>query len=77
MKTIPLLFLGMVLPLSATAVLAKTVTTPENDNDRVINTIAGPAPLRAAPDARTSKRPNQKELKKTKVKPKPPLTDPN
>lgn len=61
--------LALAIPASA-----KSVSAPQNDSERVTNTLAGPPPTE---NKLTPAKPSKKELKKAKVKPKPPLNDPN
>lgn len=61
------------------AAMAKTTNTGGTSNERVANTLAGPPPTpnSAAAANAGARQPGKAELRKSKVKPKPPLTDPN
>lgn len=56
-------------------VFAKVTSGTQSDNERVMNTVAGPAPSNPTP--KSNAQPSKKELKKARIKPKPPLNDPN
>lgn len=74
MKLIGILVVSGALALATTPASAKSASAPQNDNERVTNTVAGPPPT---PNKATVMQPSKNELKKSKIKPKPPLTDPN
>jgi hypothetical protein len=74
MKPIAIFVVVAAFSLVTIAASAKTATAPQNDNERVVNTVAGPAPTPKAADAA---QPTKKELKKSKVRQKPALNDPN
>lgn len=66
--------------LASVAATAKTVTnTPRSTNEQSVNGVAGPPPAKkvASADDKSSAQPSKKALKKTKIKPPPPLHDPN
>ena len=56
---------------------AKNVTAPQSDSERITNTVAGPPPAGTKSKPADTAQPTKATLKKSKVKPKPPLTDPN
>jgi hypothetical protein len=65
--------------LASVSVTAKTVTNPpRSTNEQSVNGVAGPPPAKkVASDDKSSVQPSKKALKKTKVRPPPPLHDPN
>lgn len=78
MKPVAIFVLVAALPL--VPAVAKTKTISGTDNQRVTSTTAGPdAAANAGPkdNASTTDKPSKRELKKSKVAPKPPLSDPN
>lgn len=80
MKPIAILVLVAILPLGMAAASAKTKTISGSDNHRVVSTTAGPdAAANGGPkdNASTTDKPSRKELEKSKIKPKPPFSDPN
>jgi hypothetical protein len=74
MKIIGIFVVSGVLALAAVPASAKSASAPQNDSERITNTLAGPPPT---PNKAATTQPSKKELKKAKVKPKPPLNDPN
>lgn len=81
MKLVAPLILAAAFSLATVAASAKTVTTDtsQNSNDRSVNAVAGPAPHKKVASA-TDKpvaQPSKKVLRKSKIKPPPPLHDPN
>lgn len=84
MKPMMICAFAAALSLAAAGASARTEKAPQNDNDRVTNTLAGPPPtpnkaeVADAPEAKgATAQPSKKALKKSKVKQKPPLNDPN
>lgn len=54
---------------------AKVTAAVQNDNERIVNTVAGPAPSKEVNKSAAQSR--KKTITKTRIKPKPPLNDPN
>ncbi len=77
MKPIANLAMIAAFSLAAASVSAKTVTSSQKEDERVVNTVAGPGPTPNKQKAADVSQPAKKDLKKSKVKQKPPLTDPN
>ena len=80
MKPIAIFVLVAAFSVAAVATSAKNATAPGNTNERIVSGVAGP---RAAADtsqrtmAAKGQQPSKSDLKKAKVRPKPPLQDPN
>ena len=80
MKPIAIFVLVAAFAMAAIATSAKNATAPGNTNERMVSGVAGPKAAaetsqRAA--AAKGEQPSKSELRKAKVKPKPPLQDPN
>ena len=57
---------------------AKTVTMPaKHPNEQSVNGVAGPTPKKVVNTDKPSAQPSKATLKKTKIKPPPPMHDPN
>jgi hypothetical protein len=74
MKHLPAAFVGVFLAINPASTFAKVVTIEQKDNERVVTTVAGPAPSKGKSDSAAP--PSKAELEKAKIKPKPPMTDP-
>ena len=80
MKPIAIFVLVAAFSVAAVATSAKNATAPGDTNERIVSGVAGP---KAAADtsqrtvAAKGQQPSMPDLKKTKVKPKPPLQNPN
>jgi hypothetical protein len=77
MKPIAIFVLVAAFSLVTVAASAKTTTAAPNDNERIVNTVAGPPPTPNAAKVADASQPAKKDLKKSRIKQKPPLTDPN
>jgi hypothetical protein len=80
MKPIAIIIVAAGLSLASVAASAKNETAPGTTNERMVSGVAGPKAAaetsqRAA--AAKGEQPSKSELRKAKVKPKPPLQDPN
>jgi hypothetical protein len=81
MKSIAAFVLVGVLSLGVLAASAKTVTVPQKDNDRGVAGVSGATPgkstANSASQDEAAAQPSKKALKKSKIKPPPPMHDPN
>ena len=81
MKSVAIFALAAAFSLATVAGTARTVTTSQGRtaNEQSVNAIAGPPPAKrvASNDDKSSAHPGKKALKRTKVKPPPPMHDPN
>ena len=78
MKPAALFVLAAAFSTAVIAASARTVTLPQsNPNDRSVNAVAGPPPVRHAMNDKSSAQPSKKALRKSKIKTPPPLHDPN
>ena len=75
MKYHTVLLLAASLAIAPIPLLAKVTTTTQGDNERIMNTVAGPTPAKVT--SHSNAQPAKKELKKTRIKPKPRFNDPN
>ena len=81
----PIAIFVLVAAFSLVTVAAGAATAPQDDNDRVVQGVAGPTPEpnkataadKTAQVDRAAALPSKRDVQQSKVKPKPGLNDPN